>query len=115
MGVGPEHGHEIQQRLASDPDELLRQSNIVRDLIDGPGWALIEELADAKIASAQRAMEASGRILEQAQYAQMTGRIAGIRDVLAAAKALAQAGKLAEDKLRQIAADEQREMTHAGR
>jgi hypothetical protein len=80
-------------RKTSDPDRAFADASAVRDLIDGPGWALVNELLDQVHEEAvTRTLFAhagsEGRVLDQAEYARLLGFLAGLRQVRWAAEAI---------------------------
>lgn len=88
-----EHRPFLAQIRRRDLDSLPSDLNAVQATIDSPGWKLIWELVDQTHEDATRRLlfshvGAEGRVLEQAEYARLTGFLAGITQARVAAESL---------------------------
>jgi hypothetical protein len=91
--VAAEHRPYFAQLNRRDSDSLPSEVDQVRALIESPGWALVNELVDVAHGDAVRRLlfthtGATGRVLDQAEYARLLGFLSGLGQARVAAEAL---------------------------
>lgn len=79
-------------------EALFVQAKQVQELIDSPGWAVLEELLQTVGQSNQDRM-VTGVTLDHATYARMAGAIGAVRGAVLAPKAVLLAAERVERKL----------------
>lgn len=95
------------ERMGLDIEATIAAGQTIKSLTEHPGWELLSELVERAVNNTRDHLEWPNQPLDQAQYAGLTGRIRGLRQLRGAVEAVQIAAERAAEQQRQIVAESQ--------